>query len=498
MWLYPISAEFDARVVTQAERQHSTSRLPRKKGYSAILRQHPLFIRFFRRDESMSVADETVSFNSHPPTPIESLPDELLREIFEHAADVAASEFQLNSHLLPALLTTCSVWRANAFATPRLWSFVNLTYMNFIGSQGEELVSCNIYTILTHLQYSQLHTFDLCVAIRVELHTIQFIPPNWRADLQRVLDTLTQLLSPHAHRCASLTIVEEGPHRLPMFMPPPSMNNLRRLKLRTHCGRSAEQLFPSRLYVRTPQSRDEQCDTPLFVQRDYTLDSLDILDVDIVRCSPGTTVEGLEILTFNYASELRGLRCLKFSAELYYDSSLTEPQRVELHDLEVLVLMGAGNYPSPVINIIAPNLLYLAQSCWKPQQSGDLWRFPKLIELDTTLELAYDLVKNHLSSLRTLLALPATAGLIHQAADGIEAPALGVLRVAVNQMGESLWDGVLRVLEMRPNVRIESEPGSWEQAVSLVPVIYRPRLQAVAERWVEVRVLSIADRFFNS
>lgn len=154
----------------------------------------------------------------HTPGAIWTLPNEILCEIFEHVAAFPTRRAQFNCKILPAILATCTIWRANAFATPRLWSLIDFTYTITEDQDNQDIMVCTLDSVITHLHHSRLRMFDLRVHIDVQRGTKAYLPFSVQVHLRGALDALTQILLPHAHRCAVLTIFEEG-ETMHMFIP---------------------------------------------------------------------------------------------------------------------------------------------------------------------------------------------------------------------------------------------------------------------------------------
>lgn len=455
----------------------------------------------------MPLVKLAMSSDNRSSTPIHSLPDELLRDIFEYAAALYAERVDVNFGLLPALLATCTIWRANAFATPRLWTLVYFAYKMTRDAQGQDALFCNLDSVPTYLRCSQQLRFELCVEIFLHPLRKAYAEPRAADPLQSVLGTLTQQLVTHAHRCVAIDIVEEGQRYQPMFMPPRGMFNLRRLRLDFGCPRESSDIFPARFKEQIPL--EEQSIKPLFVKPEYDLDTL-VVDMPYHHFEE---TKGLSFATLKYASELAGLRCLKVSILHISPTPVSEILTLKFNHLEVLALIGQDHILRQKCRIVAPNLLYIAYTPVGFHPSATSWYFPKLREFqanpDSCASTIYrDFITNHLPSLRTVMAHPITIPLLLRTVDPSAAPDLRVLRIARRDQNPAVGgmvpfgvvDAVLQVLEARQEVHVEANPRSilsMEMLLRIAPDAIKTRLQEVAERWRDVREVSIVDRFFQ-
>lgn len=406
---------------------------------------------------------DQVDRERHSPSPIQSLPDELLREIFEHAAALCVGKFELNRELRPALLATCVLWRDNAFATPLLWSFIYFTY-----KVKSSVLSCNLKSIPAQLKHSR--TFHLHVGVS------PYDSPLGNKHLLMTLTTLGHHLLPHAHRCTSLAIVERGSSGQPMFVPLPGMINLRRLKLETTCRWDPSEVWQNR------------SSGPLFMP--HSPESLDV-DVGVYGAN------GMTRIILRNATRLAGLRRLKVNIDYFPEQLTPAARRFDFQELEVLALTGCCASFHRKVDIVAPKLLYLSYTPHNSEaESWDTpWYFPKLVEMQARLgpytpTYYHHFVASHLGSLQTLTAHGTTTSAVIRATDPAVAPRLRVLRVLTLGITESLVDALLKFQKARPDVVIESNTCDPRDAMN-------DRHKAIIGSWRKAWEEDMIERFFK-
>lgn len=307
---------------------------------------------------------------SGPIAPIQTLPAEILQMVFEHAAaELADTHDAVNMELIPALMATCTKFRAVALETPFLWSFVTFKWFKPRRCASGDLEIFSRSDISLRLERSKQTAFHLLVLLRKEdiINLFVPVPGIYLPDapwVDRSMDQLKQLLLPHMHRCCKVEVVNGEPSawlelllvQCPQFFP--LTENMPKLRTIIHDGGrdGGGDLFGPDVYA--PALQTVVCrNAPLFIPISFpipvgALSSLTTLEIQSPEASRlGTLIECAKL------PMLQHLR-LRFYNR---DWSATDEKQVDtIHfpELRVLALDGAASCFS-ITQISAPHLRIL-------------------------------------------------------------------------------------------------------------------------------------------
>lgn len=357
---------------------------------------------------SSDAASATITSSSEPAHAkgIHSLPNELLRDILEIVFYSSCSRdpgiSSCDQTIMFVLLSTCSLWRATVFATPRLWTRVDFscavrdvspTKIGF-RYKPEQLLHTPFELIKRSLNCSQSLPIEIIIRLSGREDETHNISEHAIAAIQRKIEAklreLGGLLSADAHRCSSLYLYEAGQScssgvslLAESFA---EMLAIRRIYFDSTWPKHPAHVIP------TGSTNTPTPNIPFTLQRRRYIEHRPILPLPPQNLThleldfrlDDTAYDSILLSVLDYASQIPSLRVLKvhFVQPLCSNRADGLIRTFIFPSLEVLELDRYIPHHTTPMRISAPQLLYLRfdpSGPWDWESGEELsWDFPKL------------------------------------------------------------------------------------------------------------------------